>query len=123
MGDHNPFTDRMLEETFAFARLALSNAILLNGVAATAVAAYLAQLHDAHLPAGFRNAIFRFAVGAGLGGVASMLAYLGQRLDWDSSVGRNRGHVTGIVIWLALISGASAYGLFFWALAAAASAF
>lgn len=121
--DQEEFSARMLEETFRFARLALSNAILINGAAATAVAAFLAH-RSAPPSAAMHNAILRFAVGAGLGGVASMFAYFGQRLDWDISTNRARpAWLVNTMIWLAVGSGVAAYVMFFVGCDAAASGF
>jgi hypothetical protein len=117
------FADQMLKATFGFARLALSNAILINGAAATALMAFLATRSVGGIPVGFYNAVLRFAVGAGLGGAASMLAYIGQRLDWERAARPPGNHrATVAVISVAMLAGASAYLLFFSGCFAAAGA-
>ena len=76
------FHDSMLNATFAFARLALSQVVLLNGAGATALLAFMSS-HDS-VGGGMRCAVVLFAIGAGLGVFATVLAYFGQRCNWES---------------------------------------
>lgn len=121
--DQKEFSARMLEETFRFAHLALANAVLINGAAATAVAAFLAH-RSGPVPAAMHCAILWFALGAGFGGLASMFAYFGQRLDWAHSAGRDRFKwLIGPMVTLAVAAGVGAYVMFFVGCYAAASGF
>lgn len=117
------FQKTMLEATFAFARLALTNAILLNGAAATALLAFLGTAVVPNRPP-LIAAIFWFGFGTMAGGASSLLAYFGQRQNWEwskvedtpaatlpKSVGH--GRAAHVLIWLAIIAGAAAYILFF----------
>ena len=114
------FAEQMLDATFSFARLALSNAILINGAAATALIAFLANNTTAST--GHYNAVLRFAFGAGLGGVACMLAYVGQRCDWERATNPpGSPKLTNALITSALVAGSVSYILFFYGCLAAAS--
>lgn len=116
------FQNTMLEATFAFARLTLTNAILLNGAAATALLAFLGSA-NAETRGPFVCAISCFAWGTMSGGVASLLAYLGQRQNWEWSIvedtpeattaqSRRQGRMAHILIVLAILAGVAAYVLF-----------
>ena len=76
------FNELMLQATFDFARLALGNAVLLNGAGATALLAFMSTHQN--LSAGCRCGVLLFAVGAACGGIATVLAYLGQRQNWEA---------------------------------------
>ncbi|MEP7245439.1 MAG: hypothetical protein ABI885_17440 [Gammaproteobacteria bacterium] len=111
----------MLEATFEFAKLALSNAILINGGAAAALIAFFAD-GTRKTSAGLYYAILGFAIGAGVGGLASILAYFGQRLDWAQAT--NRPYSPGLLkaaLITAMLFGVFAYVLFFAGCFAAAS--
>ena len=84
--DPGKFSGQMLGATFDYAKLALSSLILLSGAAATALLAFIGT-HGGIGPAGWL-ALLCFAIGAWLGGVASVLAYFVQRLDWEIASGR-----------------------------------
>ena len=74
----------MLDQTFELFRLALNNAVLLNGAAAFTLLPFLGLA--ARLTRGpLTTAVVWFGCGAGLGGLASVLAYLGQRCNWEYS--------------------------------------
>lgn len=78
------FQEQMLDQTFEMSRLALNNAVLLNGAAASALLAFLGlAAPPAREP--LTTAVIWFGCGAGLGGSASVVAYLGQRCNWEYS--------------------------------------
>jgi hypothetical protein len=112
MEDEKKFAEQMLGATFEFAKLAVSSLILLNAGAATAVLAFLGT-HGEALAHGKLSVLF-FTFGAGLGGVASALAYLGQRGDWEVATGRRKKTrwVSGL-IWAAIACLTFGYALFF----------
>jgi hypothetical protein len=110
--DHDNFARQMLEATFAYSRLALNNVILLNGAGAVAFLAFLGARHD-RVGSPAQHALIEFATGAALGGLASILAYLGQRFDWELATGRSsHGRATGRLIGAATLSGIASYVLF-----------
>ncbi len=76
------FHDSMLGATFAYSRLALTQVVLLNGAGATALLAFMSS-HGA-VAGGVRCAVVLFALGAGLGVFATVLAYFGQRVNWEA---------------------------------------
>jgi hypothetical protein len=78
------FQEQMLNQTFELSRLALNNAVLLNGAAATALLAFLG-LAAPHAREPLTTAVIWFGSGAGLAGWASVFAYVGQRFNWESS--------------------------------------
>jgi hypothetical protein len=113
---HDPqFSDRMLEETFEFARLTINSAILLNGAAATALLAFGAQR-----PEGLTNAVGTalvcFAFGAGLGGITALFAYVGQRCNWEHSKGttgkRSSGVAASALLTIAILTCLASYAAF-----------
>ena len=107
------FNEQMLEATFGFARVALSNCILLNGAAATALISLLSA-QKGPIDYAMHNAILRFAIGAGLGGVASLLAYIGQRLNWEQEAhGRKLRSPISVALCAALAISITACSLFF----------
>ena len=76
------FHDSMLGATFAFARLALSQVVLLNGAGATTLLAFMSS--HGSVGSGVRCAVVLFAFGAGLGVIATVIAYVGQRVNWEA---------------------------------------
>jgi hypothetical protein len=78
------FQEQMLDQTFELSRLALNNSVLLNGAAASALLAFLG-LAAPHAREPLTTAVIWFGSGAALGGWASVLAYVGQRCNWESS--------------------------------------
>jgi hypothetical protein len=112
MEDEKKFAEQMLGATFEFAKLAISSLILLNAGAATALLAFIGSHGNTVAPT--RCALLAFTTGAGVGGFASMLAYLGQRLDWAVASGRRKDvHASNILLWAALICVLGGYLLFF----------
>lgn len=74
--------DSMLGATFAYSRLALTQVVLLNGAGATALLAFISS--HGSVGGGVRCAVVLFALGAGLGVFATVLAYFGQRVNWEA---------------------------------------
>jgi hypothetical protein len=57
--------------------------------------------------------LLEFAIGTAFGGAASLLAYLGQRFDWELAAGRRHDRrAADRLIIAALISGTVGYVLF-----------
>jgi hypothetical protein len=112
MEDQKKFAEQMLGATFEFAKLAISSLILLNAGAATALLAFIGSHHEATVPASL--ALLSFAVGAGLGGIGSVSAYVGQRLDWELATGRrNSRFATDVFVRLAIACVLVGYVFFF----------
>jgi len=110
--DSDKFAGQMLEATFAYSRLALNNVILLNGAGAVAFLAFLGA-RQSRVSSSAKQALIEFAAGAALGGAASLLAYVGQRFDWQQTTGQRRhGRATDRLIWTATMSGIASYLLF-----------
>jgi hypothetical protein len=106
------FSGQMLEATFGFARLALGNLILLNGAAAAAFLAFLGARGGNITPLA-KHALLAFALGAAFGGFASMLAYFGQRFDWEQTTNRRKWpRTTNVLIYAVAICAVTGYLLF-----------
>jgi hypothetical protein len=109
------FSDRMLEETFEFARLAVNSAILLNGAAATALLAFGAQRPEG-LTHAVGTALVCFAFGASLGGITALFAYFGQRCNWEHSKGtagkRGWGAAASALLTVAILTCLASYAAF-----------
>lgn len=117
--DNDKFSGQMLEATFAYSRLALNNVILLNGAGAVAFLAFLGA-RPGRVGSSAKHALIEFALGAALGGAASLLAYVGQRFDWQGiSGGTHRGRTAGRLILAAVFSAVMSYVLFLLACIAA----
>lgn len=109
------FQEQMLDETFELARLGLNNAVLLNGAAATSLLA-LAGLGGTEGRDALLLAVMWFGSGAGLGGLASVLAYFGQRCNWEFSKDeeRRRGwkRAADLLIWPSVVVCLVSYATF-----------
>ena len=109
------FQEKMLDQTFELSRLALNNAVLLNGAAASALLAFLGlAAPPARGP--LTTAVIWFGCGAGLGGLASVLAYLGQRCNWEysknESLRRNWKLAADLLLWPATIVCLASFAVF-----------
>lgn len=119
--DSRKFSEQMLGATFDFAKLAVTSLILLSGAAATALLAFIGT----HTAVGKQAwiAVTAFAVGAWLGGMSSVLAYTGQRLDWEIASGRRTdSRFIAPVFWTAYVFVGVGYLLFVVGCIAASSA-
>ena len=111
----------MLGATFAYARLALGQVVLLNGAGATALLAFI-PAHGA-IAADLRCAVLLFAFGAGLGVVATVLAYFGQRVNWEAANATltTKSGAATLIITAAMVAVAGALVLFVCGVAEAAA--
>jgi hypothetical protein len=96
--DPQKFTEQMLAATFDFARLALSSLILLNSGAATAALAFIGA--HGRIIALLPYALGAFALGAASGAVSALLAYFGQRANWEAIRTNPAGPMTTANIFL-----------------------
>ncbi len=84
----NDFGSNMLRATFEFGQLAIKQLVLINGGGAIAILGYLGATASNGALSPFQRAIvshalFLFAAGVGLGALTALLAYLGQRGDYE----------------------------------------
>lgn len=126
--ERGQFMDRMLGATFDFARLGLANGILINGGASVALMAFLGT-SAASAKKDLRFALLVFSVCTGVGGVASLLAYVGQRIDWERHAYRHQGETAAReqrranrILGLAFLCGLATYVGFMLGCAIAGSA-